>query len=121
MVEDSCLGPFTSVAEDCQVYHVAGTHELTNVELTDRLLRHSPACSLATTETMTAQVEKHRILVPTRAFLAEFAGAGRALEFAIGTGRVGVRLRKRGVPVVGIELARRPVPSSSLYDTPASS
>ncbi|WP_406865088.1 class I SAM-dependent methyltransferase [Streptomyces sp. HUAS MG47] len=38
-------------------------------------------------------------------FLAELAGDGRALEFAIGTGRVGVPLRERGVPVVGIELS----------------
>ncbi|MBW3358521.1 class I SAM-dependent methyltransferase [Streptomyces microflavus] len=39
------------------------------------------------------------------AFLAELAGDGRALEFAIGTGRVGIPLRERGVPVVGIELS----------------
>jgi SAM-dependent methyltransferase len=37
--------------------------------------------------------------------LAELAGGGRALELAIGTGRVGVPLRQRGVPVVGIELS----------------
>ncbi|MEU1125412.1 class I SAM-dependent methyltransferase [Streptomyces sp. NPDC005899] len=42
---------------------------------------------------------------PALAFLAELAGDGRALEFAIGTGRVGVPLRARGVPVVGIELS----------------
>ncbi|RCG15682.1 class I SAM-dependent methyltransferase [Streptomyces diacarni] len=45
------------------------------------------------------------VLEPTLAFLAELAEDGRALEFAIGTGRVGVPLRKRGVPVVGIELS----------------
>ncbi|MYV54439.1 class I SAM-dependent methyltransferase [Streptomyces sp. SID3212] len=45
------------------------------------------------------------VLGPTVAFLAELAGDGRALEFAIGTGRVGVPLRERGVPVVGIELS----------------
>ncbi|MFI8371415.1 class I SAM-dependent DNA methyltransferase [Streptomyces sp. NPDC085466] len=44
-------------------------------------------------------------LRPTLDFLAELAGQGRALEFAIGTGRVGVPLRERGVPVVGIELS----------------
>ncbi|MFJ3904616.1 class I SAM-dependent DNA methyltransferase [Streptomyces sp. NPDC090025] len=44
-------------------------------------------------------------LGPALAFLAELAGDGRALEFAIGTGRVGVPLRARGVPVVGIELS----------------
>ncbi|MER0483550.1 class I SAM-dependent methyltransferase [Streptomyces sp. Edi2] len=45
------------------------------------------------------------VLGPTLAFLAELAGEGRALELAIGTGRVGVPLRERGVPVVGIELS----------------
>ncbi|MDQ0954399.1 SAM-dependent methyltransferase [Streptomyces phaeochromogenes] len=44
-------------------------------------------------------------LEPTLAFLADLAGDGRALEFAIGTGRVGVPLRERGVPVAGIELS----------------
>ncbi|MGW8981950.1 class I SAM-dependent DNA methyltransferase [Streptomyces parvus] len=44
-------------------------------------------------------------LGPTLDFLAELAGDGRALEFAIGTGRVGVPLRERGVPVTGIELS----------------
>jgi SAM-dependent methyltransferase len=44
-------------------------------------------------------------LGPTLDFLGELAGGGRALEFAIGTGRVGVPLRERGVPVVGIELS----------------
>jgi SAM-dependent methyltransferase len=38
--------------------------------------------------------------------LAELAGDGRALEFAIGTGRVAVPLAQRGVPVTGIELSR---------------
>ncbi|MGW7165068.1 class I SAM-dependent DNA methyltransferase [Streptomyces sp. NPDC054884] len=45
------------------------------------------------------------VLGPTLAFLSELAGGGRALEFAIGTGRVGVPLRERGVPVVGVELS----------------
>ncbi|GHJ33673.1 methyltransferase [Streptomyces hygroscopicus subsp. sporocinereus] len=38
--------------------------------------------------------------------LAELAGGGAALEFAIGTGRVAVPLAGRGVPVTGIELSR---------------
>jgi SAM-dependent methyltransferase len=38
--------------------------------------------------------------------LVEFAGEGRVLEFAIGTGRVAVPLAERGVPVAGIELSR---------------
>lgn len=37
--------------------------------------------------------------------LAVLAGGGRALEFAIGTGRVAVPLHERGVPVTGIELS----------------
>ncbi|MEQ8145179.1 class I SAM-dependent methyltransferase [Streptomyces sp. OP7] len=45
------------------------------------------------------------VLGPTVDFLAELAGDGRALEFAIGTGRVGVPLRERGVPVTGVELS----------------
>jgi SAM-dependent methyltransferase len=45
------------------------------------------------------------VLGPTVDFLAELAGEGRALEFAIGTGRVGVPLHERGVRVVGIELS----------------
>jgi SAM-dependent methyltransferase len=38
--------------------------------------------------------------------LVELAGDGRALELAIGTGRVAVPLAERGVPVTGIELSR---------------
>jgi SAM-dependent methyltransferase len=46
------------------------------------------------------------VLAPTVARLAELAGSGRALEFAIGTGRVAIPLAERGVPVTGIELSR---------------
>jgi len=46
------------------------------------------------------------VLGPTVDRLAELAGHGRALEFAIGTGRVAVPLAERGVPVTGIELSR---------------
>ncbi|MET9826421.1 class I SAM-dependent methyltransferase [Streptomyces sp. NPDC006349] len=45
------------------------------------------------------------VLGPTLAFLTELAAGGRALEFAVGTGRVGVPLRESGVPVAGIELS----------------
>jgi SAM-dependent methyltransferase len=37
--------------------------------------------------------------------LAELAGDGAALEFAVGTGRVALSLAARGVPVFGIELS----------------
>jgi SAM-dependent methyltransferase len=45
------------------------------------------------------------VLGPTVDVLADLAGTGRALEFAIGTGRVGLALAARGVPVTGIELS----------------
>ena len=45
------------------------------------------------------------VLGPAVDRLAALAGNGRALEFAIGTGRVGIPLRERGVPVTGIELS----------------
>jgi SAM-dependent methyltransferase len=45
------------------------------------------------------------LLEQTVARLAELAGGGRALEFAVGTGRVAVPLAQRGVPVTGIELS----------------
>lgn len=46
------------------------------------------------------------VLGPTVDRLAALAGGGPALEFAIGTGRVGIPLTERGVPVTGIELSR---------------
>jgi SAM-dependent methyltransferase len=45
------------------------------------------------------------VLGPTVELLADLAGEGRALELAVGTGRVGIALAQRGVPVVGIELS----------------
>src|SRR5215210_925672 len=39
-------------------------------------------------------------------FLAGLAGKGRALELAIGTGRIAAPLAARGVPVSGIDLSR---------------
>ncbi|MEU4579097.1 class I SAM-dependent methyltransferase [Nonomuraea sp. NPDC023979] len=46
------------------------------------------------------------VLKPAVDRLAALAGGGRALEFAIGTGRVAVPLAERGVPVTGIELSQ---------------
>ncbi len=46
------------------------------------------------------------VLGPTVDRLAELAAGGRAIEFAIGTGRVAIPLAERGVPVTGIELSR---------------
>lgn len=46
------------------------------------------------------------VLGPAVDRLAELAGDGPALEFAIGTGRVAVPLAERGVSVTGVELSR---------------
>ena len=43
---------------------------------------------------------------PAVAFLADLAGSGRALEFAVGTGRIALPLAARGVPVVGIDISQ---------------
>jgi SAM-dependent methyltransferase len=43
------------------------------------------------------------VVEPAVAMLAELAGAGRALEFAVGTGRLALPLAERGVRVVGID------------------
>ena len=45
------------------------------------------------------------LLGPTVERLARLAAGGRALELAIGTGRVAIPLSERGVPVSGIEIA----------------
>ena len=46
------------------------------------------------------------VIASTVDFLADLAGGGRALEFAIGTGRIALPLAARGVPVAGIDLSR---------------
>jgi SAM-dependent methyltransferase len=46
------------------------------------------------------------VLDPTVALLADLAGDGRALELAVGTGRVALPLAARGVPVHGIDMSR---------------
>ena len=45
------------------------------------------------------------VLEPTVSFLADLAGDGAALELAVGTGRVALPLRARGVRVHGIDLS----------------
>jgi SAM-dependent methyltransferase len=52
-----------------------------------------------------AEMFAPEVLGPTVDFLARLAGSGRALELAVGTGRVAVPLAARGVPVSGIELS----------------
>ncbi|MEV4345109.1 class I SAM-dependent methyltransferase [Actinoplanes sp. NPDC049596] len=46
------------------------------------------------------------VIAETVDVLADLAGGGRALEFAIGTGRVAVPLARRGVEVHGIDMSR---------------
>src|SRR5215471_7807198 len=46
------------------------------------------------------------VVEPAVDFLAGLAGGGRALELAIGTGRIALPLAARGVPVHGIDLSR---------------
>ena len=43
---------------------------------------------------------------PVVDFLVELAGSGRALELAIGTGRIALPLALRGVPVHGIDMSK---------------
>jgi SAM-dependent methyltransferase len=45
------------------------------------------------------------VVDPVVDVLAELAGSGAALELGIGTGRIAIPLRRRGVPVHGIELS----------------
>ena len=47
-----------------------------------------------------------KVVGPAVDVLAELAGSGPALEFAIGTGRIAVPLARKGVAVQGIELSR---------------
>ena len=55
-------------------------------------------------ETYRAQFDP-AVVRPMVDLLAELAGAGPALELAVGTGRVALALSARGVPVSGIELS----------------
>jgi len=66
-------------------------------------------------ETESTQFSRGEIDAAT-ALLAELAGEGRALEFAIGTGRIAVPLAARGVDVAGIELSNAMV--ARLRDKP---
>jgi len=54
---------------------------------------------------MSAAMFEPDVLAPVVTMLAELAGDGRALEFAIGTGRVALVLSARGVAMHGIDLS----------------
>ncbi|MDH3640937.1 MAG: class I SAM-dependent methyltransferase, partial [Gammaproteobacteria bacterium] len=57
------------------------------------------------------------VLGPTVDLLAELAGDGAALEFAVGTGRVALPLAARGVRVAGIDLSAPMVEQLQVKDT----
>lgn len=52
-----------------------------------------------------SEMFRAEVLDPAVDFLAELAGDGAALEFAVGTGRIAVPLAARGIRVSGIELS----------------
>lgn len=52
-----------------------------------------------------AEMFSTEVVEPAVSFLTRLAGLGPALEFAIGTGRIGIPLMQRGIPVIGIELS----------------
>ncbi len=56
-------------------------------------------------DTESAEMFAPEVVEPAVDVLARLADGGAALEFAIGTGRIGIPLRERGVPVTGIELS----------------
>jgi SAM-dependent methyltransferase len=57
-------------------------------------------------ETLWPELFDPAVVDPAVSFLAALAGAGPALELGIGTGRIAVPLRRRGVRVHGIEKSR---------------
>jgi SAM-dependent methyltransferase len=60
----------------------------------------------ATYDTDSAQMFDPAVLDPAVTLLAGLAGEGRALELAVGTGRVAVPLAAHGVEVHGVDLSR---------------
>jgi SAM-dependent methyltransferase len=52
---------------------------------------------------LVADMFEPAVVEPAVELLAELAGAGSALEFGIGTGRIALPLAERGVPVRGID------------------
>ena len=59
----------------------------------------------ATYDERSADMATPEVLNPTVDVLVDLANGGRALEFAIGTGRVALPLSERGIDVAGIELS----------------
>ena len=57
----------------------------------------------STYDERSAEMFRSEVVDPAVDLLAELAGEGRALELAIGTGRIAVPLAARGIPVAGID------------------
>ena len=70
----------------------------------------------ATYDESSAEMFATSAVDPAVDFLVERVGGGRALEFAIGTGRIALPLSARGIPVHGIELSEAMV--AKLRDKP---
>jgi SAM-dependent methyltransferase len=60
----------------------------------------------ATYDEDSAEMFDPAVVEPAVEVLARLAGAGRALELGIGTGRIAVPLAQRGVPVHGIDVSQ---------------
>jgi SAM-dependent methyltransferase len=56
-------------------------------------------------QTYWPEIHDPAIVEPTVEFLVNLVGRGTALELGVGTGRIALPLRRRGVPVHGIELS----------------
>ncbi len=80
-------------------HDVTALDHLTQEELWD-------ARAAATYDTPGTGMEAPEVLGPTVDRLAELAENGRALELAVGTGRVAIPLVRRGIEVSGIEISR---------------
>jgi SAM-dependent methyltransferase len=62
-------------------------------------------CIAETYEAKWPELFEPAVVNPAVEFLADLAGGGTALELGIGTGRIALPLRRRGVGVHGIELS----------------
>jgi len=59
----------------------------------------------ASYDATSAEMFEPAVVDETVDFLAELAGTGAALELGVGTGRIALPLRRRGVPVHGIDVS----------------
>src|SRR5689334_1299614 len=59
----------------------------------------------ATYDATSTEMFAPAVVDATVGFLADLAGAGAALEFAVGTGRIALPLAERGVRVHGIDIS----------------